>query len=634
MADAGGLVFILLLFVGTILLVSMRIWKSDWAKRYQGYDRKERSNIAGHLQSKDPPGITEIIIACIIIIGLPILSGTMLAEWDQRQGRQCSHSNLQDEDRMLCDEYLNEEISWFDTTENEYGNPTINEGFTTNSQVGPDGPTYWIGYCLLSLIMLIGFGNLTRRDWKQRRALAKAERAQLTVVRKLALDPDGVVEGRIIMPDPVPSSEPTSTEKVITSLIPIVLGMMIGFTLFALFTELIEPGDSKSWEGANLQLILSLAYTLLLLVVGVACWYTMRAITMTLPGEDESLIPQVFKAKDSAKEEAVDEEEVEEESEEVETEPRSQIQEWELQEDGWNIDPTILNTWISCFLIIGPMFVLFITGGDHIKLYYSENQSIDGPALLLTMILAGFSMWIWILTVLSIRWADKNRIYSKIKLGPAKWDNKTWAFVVPTICANIPLGIMLWFGIFENLDDTFVGAVILLSFEIFYFLELKRRDAKHGRFSENTDGSWSTQEEAKAPRETPVAMNEIVTIMEEKLASALAEAEELRGDLVITQERVQNLEREIVNKDFEIIELEEVKDKIKTELEEKMETQEESDGKGLSLQDSVMVGDNLFGSTKIDQQIVNDPEAIARAAIAAYRQGKEESKDKRPDILL
>lgn len=625
MATGLDLIFSLILLSFGIWFIAISTWKSDWNKA----TKEMRPKIAEHLQSKDPPGMPAIIFVCIIIIGLPILSGTMLAEWDSRQGKQCSHSNLSDlhqgaEDPILCEEYLSEEISWFDTTENEYGNPTINEGFTTNSQVGPDGPTYWIGYCLLSLLMLIGFSTLTSRDWNQRRALAKAERTQLTVVRKLALDPDGVVEGRIIMPDPVPSSEPTSLEKLMISLIPIVLGIMIGFTFVAFVTELLEPGDSKAWEGANLQLILSLAYTLLLLVVGVACWYTMRAITMTLPGEDESLIPQVFKAKDSAKEEAVEEEEVEEaeeESEEVETESRSQIHDWELQEDGWNIDPTILNTLISCFLIIGPGFVYFITGGDDIKLYISENQSIDGPALLLGMILIGLSMWIWILTVLSIRWADKNRIYSKIKLGPAKWDNNTWAFVVVTICATTTF-IMLFYG------------WPLLLLELLYFLELKKRDAKHGRFSENTDGSWSTQEEAKAPRETPVAMNEIVTIMEEKLASALAEAEELRGDLVITQERVQNLEREIVNKDFEIIELEEVKDKIKTELEEKMESEEQSDGKGLSLQDSVMVGDNLFGSTKIDQQIVNDPEAIARAAIAAYRQGKEESKDKRPDILL
>jgi hypothetical protein len=44
-----------------------------------------------------------------------------------------------------------------------------------------------------------------------------------------------------------------------------------------------------------------------------------------------------------------------------------------------------------------------------------------------------------------------------------------------------------------------------------------------------------------------------------------------------------------------------------------------------------MVGDSLFGSTKIDQQIVNDPEAIARAAIEAYRLAKQETGHKQPD---
>ena len=116
-------------------------------------------------------------------------------------------------------------------------------------------------------------------------------------------------------------------------------------------------------------------------------------------------------------------------------------------------------------------------------------------------------------------------------------------------------------------------------------------------------------------------------------------------DLVHTQEKVVTLEREVVSKDFDIIELEEVKEQIEIDLKEKMEkmekvreeTEDSSDGevrKELSLQDSVMVGDALFGSTKIDKQIVNDPEAIARAAIAAYRQGKEEGGRKRPDILL
>jgi len=44
----------------------------------------------------------------------------------------------------------------------------------------------------------------------------------------------------------------------------------------------------------------------------------------------------------------------------------------------------------------------------------------------------------------------------------------------------------------------------------------------------------------------------------------------------------------------------------------------------LSMQDSVVGGDSLIGSTKIETQTINDPEAIARAAILAYRMAKEE----------
>jgi hypothetical protein len=112
---------------------------------------------------------------------------------------------------------------------------------------------------------------------------------------------------------------------------------------------------------------------------------------------------------------------------------------------------------------------------------------------------------------------------------------------------------------------------------------------------------------------------------------AIAEAEELREDLVETQEKVETLEREIVSKDIDIVELEEVKGQLKDKIEENIMNQNAGDGKGLALQDSVMVGDSLFGSTKIDQQIVNDPEAIARAAIEAYRLAKQETGHKQPD---
>ncbi len=38
--------------------------------------------------------------------------------------------------------------------------------------------------------------------------------------------------------------------------------------------------------------------------------------------------------------------------------------------------------------------------------------------------------------------------------------------------------------------------------------------------------------------------------------------------------------------------------------------------------DSVLVGDALFNGDKIDKQVVNDPKAIAKAAIEAYKAGR------------
>ena len=42
--------------------------------------------------------------------------------------------------------------------------------------------------------------------------------------------------------------------------------------------------------------------------------------------------------------------------------------------------------------------------------------------------------------------------------------------------------------------------------------------------------------------------------------------------------------------------------------------------------DSVLVGDALFNGDKIDKQVVNDPKAIAKAAIEAYKAGRTDVK--------
>ena len=63
----------------------------------------------------------------------------------------------------------------------------------------------------------------------------------------------------------------------------------------------------------------------------------------------------------------------------------------------------------------------------------------------------------------------------------------------------------------------------------------------------------------------------------------------------------------------------------KDELSQSLERREnEQDGKKLSLTDSVLVGDSIMGGMKINKQINNDPQAIAKAVIEAYREGRKD----------
>ena len=610
-----------------------------------------RPPITTYLKDKESPGFLVVLLSVAIVISLPMLCVTMLVEYDSQHSNLCdeleSYYGYQEVSPATIESYQDDckGYGWFDTSPTEeFGiDPQINEGFATESNLGPDGAFYWIGYSLLSLFLLCGLGSYVSRDFRQRNALAKAERKQLSIVRKLALDPDGVIEGRIVLPEPVPESVPKKYEirvvkLIITMMVGMILCSIVGFAseVFA------DRGFGVKREAEELALMIFGAYILGTFAVAATCFVVGHLTLMTIPGEEESLIPKsmIKESPVEQKEENIlpyeakklEKQKQEKESQTQKVESKSQINDWEVQEEGWDINPTILNTLISCFLIIGPMFVIVVTGGEEIRLVIG-GYVVQGIALMLSMILGGLSMWVFILTTLVTRWCNNNEIYPKIIGGTENWDNNVKLFLGALVVINTAILFTLPVGL------------ILLGFEVFFLLELRKRYWKSQLVTENQDGTWSKKKEKKAARkrEGPVTMNEIVSVMEAKLAEAVAEAESLKVDLVHTQEKVVTLEREVVSKDFDIIELEEVKEQIEIELKEKMEkvrekeTEDSSDGevrKELSLQDSVMVGDALFGSTKIDKQIVNDPEAIARAAIAAYRQGKEESGHKRPDILL
>ncbi|HII27286.1 MAG TPA: hypothetical protein HA353_02610 [Candidatus Poseidonia sp.] len=121
------------------------------------------------------------------------------------------------------------------------------------------------------------------------------------------------------------------------------------------------------------------------------------------------------------------------------------------------------------------------------------------------------------------------------------------------------------------------------------------------------------------PRSEPVTFLEILESLDAHLKEAIGEANSLREELEETKTRVETLEHEVQEKDDLIDEIKASKSSFSEQMDNRSKKEE---GKSLSLTDSVMVGDSIIGGVKIDKQINNDPEAIARAVIDAFRAGR------------
>ena len=138
----------------------------------------------------------------------------------------------------------------------------------------------------------------------------------------------------------------------------------------------------------------------------------------------------------------------------------------------------------------------------------------------------------------------------------------------------------------------------------------------------------SLQKVVEAPtslqNDEPATFEEVLQAMEAELERAIDSAKQLKQELDETKEKVETLEVQVQEKDIEIQQIKESKTNFDKLISEKSES-EDNESKSLSLTDSVMVGDSLMGGVKIDKQINNDPEAIARAVISAYKMGASDS---------
>jgi hypothetical protein len=175
--------------------------------------------------------------------------------------------------------------------------------------------------------------------------------------------------------------------------------------------------------------------------------------------------------------------------------------------------------------------------------------------------------------------------------------------------------------------------VAMYSYFIKNVLKVRRNlyDARlefYGGTSSNNQDNFDNEEVDQIETITstePATLEDVIIALDRQLKSALKEADDLKFELSETKEKVAFLESEIKTKDLKVRDIKKSKQNFNEAIEKQKLTSFEQGDKSLSLRDSVAVGDTIVGGMKIDKQIHNDAESIARAVIAAYKEGQKDS---------
>lgn len=315
--------------------------------------------------------------------------------------------------------------------------PTMLDEYSTDIPFGPDGPYYWVGYLFVSIFSVGGMVPFFIRSGKFITTRSKLRNLEVSTIRKLALDPDGVVEGRIELPPQMEPSTPGEYESKSSEIILILSTTLTIIGLMAIFLEILDGYQYYKWEvwdhRQTGEFVLHAFLLIFILLSFLGSLAVVKLLNTTINSGEESLLESVR--------------------------PREESSQQELPE------------------LLAP----------------------------------------------------------------------------------------------------------------------------------------SSSDEA-------ARLEDVIQSLEHQMIMARLEAETLSNELKETKVKVSEMETELEDKSEELDDMKSVLDNMQAIAEKS----DEADGKSLMMSDSILVGDALFGSTKIDSQIVNDPAAIARAAIEAYREGRRD----------
>jgi hypothetical protein len=236
-----------------------------------------------------PPGFFSMFIVCASISILMIISSIALSEWNSS-----ITSYKENDDPCIGPDYNcpNDLVDFF----------TINAdmGFEVGGDLpmtlSPNGPYYWIGFIVGSLLMIVGVYSAENRRYSHKNKLKEAEKRLRPTVRRLAMDPNGVVEGRIRLPEAIPISKPTKFNERLIILIYAISALMLILTFLSIgsyFSELANDAPSKKWGDNMTPKHDAQAFLLILLLLlhTTACQKVVKYLFAEYEGEDDSMIP-------------------------------------------------------------------------------------------------------------------------------------------------------------------------------------------------------------------------------------------------------------------------------------------------------------------------------------------------------
>ena len=251
--------------------------------------RRQFSNSSSNSRAlNDPPGTLTLFAVSISIFILLISSITSLAEWAE-----------------AVDEYNNENEDWrtgssWDTIIADFIFTDADMGIAVGDNIptiiSPNGSVFWMTYLCSCLFLIIGIRAGSKRNHKHKKNLRDSEKKLRPILRRLAMDPNGVVKGRIRLPEAVPISKPSKSEERLIILIYAVSALIMIWTFISLgsyFNELATEAPNKKW-GENMgpredfQAFLLMSFLLLNTVAGSK---VVKYLFAEYEGEDDSILP-------------------------------------------------------------------------------------------------------------------------------------------------------------------------------------------------------------------------------------------------------------------------------------------------------------------------------------------------------